>query len=463
MVAMPSPVPPVGIAPLVDDGLGNSSYLVDLGAGRALVLDPVRDPGPYLALARNCGLDIGYAVETHLHADFVSGGRELAARGARLLAPAAGGLAFGHHGLAHGDEVDLGGLTLRALGTPGHTPEHLSYLLADGARPVALFSGGALLVGAVARTDLIAADRTEELARALWRALHEQVLGLPDDLAVYPTHGAGSFCAAPAGGERVTTIGQEKAANPLLAATDEDAFVAGLLAGLGSYPPYFRRLREVNRLGPPVYGPLPPPLHPVPPAQVRRLVADGAGVVDARPASEFAAGHLPGALSIPLRAQFATWLGWLVPAEQPVVVVLGEGQDRDEVVRQCLKIGYEQLVGELAGGVAAWGAAGFPLARIDVVDPRDVAAPVLDVRQDAEFVAGHVPAALHVELGSLGASDLVPHLPRDRVLTVMCGHGERAMTAASLLAARGHRKLAVALGGVEDWAAATGRAPERGR
>ena len=188
------------IVSIVDEGLGNSSYLVDLGDGRALVVDPARDPGPgtWLPPARR-GLQVAFTAETHLHADFVSGSRELAAQGAQVLASAAGGLEFPHRGLGDGDEVDLGGLTLRALATPGTPPEHLSYLLLDGGRPVALFSGGSLLVGAVARTDLISPDRTEELARALWRSLQERILGLPDDLPVYPTHGAGSFCSAPAG------------------------------------------------------------------------------------------------------------------------------------------------------------------------------------------------------------------------------------------------------------------------
>src|SRR5713101_9220475 len=241
---MPAAAQPVA---LVDEGLGNSSYLVDLGDGRALVVDPERDPGPYLAAAQRRGLTVAYAAETHLHADFVSGSRELAAQGAQVLAAAAGHTAFPHRGLDDGTEVDLGGLTLRALATPGHTPEHLCYLLLDGRQPRALFSGGSLLVGAVARTDLIAPERTEDLARNLWRSLHEQVLALPDDLTVYPTHGAGSFCSAPAGNARTTTIGAERATNPLLGAPDQDAFVKLLLEGLGSYPPYFTRLREVNR------------------------------------------------------------------------------------------------------------------------------------------------------------------------------------------------------------------------
>jgi hydroxyacylglutathione hydrolase len=291
------------IVTLRDQGLGNASYLVDLGDGRGLVVDPFRDPSPYLAAAGRRGLRLAWTVETHLHADFVSGSRELAAMGATVVAPASARLQFPHRGLGDGDQLDLGGLGLRGLATPGHTPEHLAFMLADGARPLALFSGGSLLVGAVARTDLVSPDRTEQLARALWRSLHERVLTLPDDLAVYPTHGAGSFCSAPTDTEptTTTTIGRQKATNPLLAAPDEDTFVKLLVGGLGSYPRYFLRLRETNRRGPRVYGATPPPLAPLPPAQVRRLVAGGAELVDARPIAAFAAGHVPGALSIPLR------------------------------------------------------------------------------------------------------------------------------------------------------------------
>jgi hydroxyacylglutathione hydrolase len=445
------------LAALVDEGLGNSSYLVDLGDGRGLVVDPIRDPGPYLAAAERRGLAIAFAAETHLHADFVSGSRELQLRGAEVLASASGGTAFPHRGLRDGDEVDLGGLTLRALATPGHTPEHLSYLLLDGSRPLALFSGGSLLVGTAARTDLIAPERTEELARSLWRSLHERILTLADDLPVHPTHGAGSFCSAPAGAERSTTIGREKAGNPLLAAPDEDAFVAALLRGLGSYPPYFLRLREVNRRGPAIVGAEPPHLPRLDVPEVRRLVADGARLIDARPMEKFASGYIPGSLSIPLREQFATWLGWLVDPDRPLVFVVAGERDEAEVVRQALKIGCERLAGQLAGGVGAWRAAGLEVGHLPVLAAAEITGRVLDVRQHSEFEAGHLPGAGHVELGSI--PDTFPELGP---VTVMCGHGERAMTAASILAAAGHRELRVAMGGPEDWAAAAhGRILER--
>jgi glyoxylase-like metal-dependent hydrolase (beta-lactamase superfamily II)/rhodanese-related sulfurtransferase len=442
------------IVSLVDEGLGNSSYLVDLGDQRALVLDPTRDPSGYLAVAERRGLQVAYAVETHLHADFVSGSRELAARGATVVAAAAGGLEFHHRGLGDGDEVDLGGLRLRALATPGHTPEHLAYLLSDGDAPLGLFSGGSLLVGAVARTDLIDPDQTEDLARALWRSLHERILTLPDDLPVYPTHGAGSFCSAPAGSERTTTIGREKAANPLLRAPDEDAFVKLLVGGLGTYPPYFGRLREVNRRGPAIYGPATSHLTPLDVDAVRRAVDDGAWVIDARPVAAFAAGHIPGAVSIQLRPAFATWLGWVVPDGVPLVFVVDDHQDRADLVRQARKIGYERLAGELAGGEAAWRAAGLAESRTPLLHPGGIdRTGLLDIRQAGEYAAGHVPGARSIELGAL--ANHAGEVRGD--VTVMCGHGERAATAASLLERAGNDAVRVVVGGPGDWAAATGQ------
>ncbi|MBA2317864.1 MAG: MBL fold metallo-hydrolase, partial [Euzebyales bacterium] len=413
------------IVPIVDEGLGNSSYLVGLGDGRALVVDPFRDPSPYLAACDRRGWRVAFTAETHLHADFVSGSRELAARGAEIVVPARARVAFPARGLDDGDEVDLGGLRLRALATPGHTPEHLAYLLTDGDEPAAVFTGGTMIAGGVARPDLLGAEHTEPLARAAWRSVRDRLLTLPDDLPVYPTHGAGSFCSAGTSGERTTTIGRERAANPLLAARDEDGFVARLLGGLGSYPPYFLQLRQVNRAGPRVYGDRPPSLARLPVAEVDRALADGAELVDVRSVDRFAAGHLPGSLAIPLRAQFAVWLGWLVDRERPLVFVADDEVDRDELVRQCLGIGYEHLAGELDGGVAAWAAPGRALRRAEVVPAGRAGAEdghrrVLDVRQSSEWVAGHVPGAAHVELGALAAD---PSRAPDGPLLVHCGHG----------------------------------------
>ena len=441
------------VTAFVDPGLGNTSWLVDLGDGRLAVIDPGRHPGRYLAEAERRGAQVAFSVETHLHADFVTGSRELAAFGATVVASAEGGLEWPHRPIADGEVVDLGGLTLRALATPGHTPEHLSYLLADGDRPLGVFTGGSLLVGAVARTDLIAPDATEELARAMWRSLHAQILALPDDIPVYPTHGAGSFCSAPSTDRRWTTVGDERATNPLLAAGDEEAFVELLLASLGTYPFYFRLLREVNRAGPAILG-VPQPILPVLDVDTFRAhLAAGAVLVDTRPVEAWAAGHIAGALANPLRDQFASWLGWLVDRDQPVVFVVGADQDRAELVRQCHQIGYENLVGELAGGATAWGVAGLPLQRTPVVDASAIDGAVLDVRQDAEHAMGHIPGATHVELGSLAAAAS----SLESVEAVMCGHGERAATAASILERAGRPGVTVVVGGPEDWADARGQ------
>jgi hydroxyacylglutathione hydrolase len=449
------------IHPVVDEGLGNSAYVAELGDGRALVVDPARDPTPYLELARWRRLRIVYAVETHLHADFLTGSRELAAaEGAQVLAPRKSRLGFDHRGLEDAEEVDLGGLTLRVLATPGHAPEQVSYLLLDAGRPLALFSGGALLVGAVARTDLAGPELSEPLARAAYQSLHQRLLLLPNDLGVYPTHGAGSFCATPAGDQRTTTIGAERRHNRLLTAPDEDAFVAQLLASFGSYPPYFLRLRERNRAGPELLGADWRVLPLLSTGQVQQHLAGGAVLIDARPFAAFAAGHIPGALSIALRPQFASWLGWLVDDTQPLVFVLDDDQDRGELARQCRTIGYDKLAGELAGGMAAWRAAALPEAQLPLVEVEQFGVQpgvVLDVRQASEVAAGHLPGALAVELGALAGDRLPVELP-DGPVTVMCGHGERAMTAASLLARTGHHDLRVAHGGPQDWQRATGRA-----
>lgn len=440
------------VSPLVDEGLGNSAYVVDLGDGGALVVDPERDPRPYLGELNRRGLVPRFVVETHLHADFVSGGRELIAAGAQLLAPAGSELGFDHRALHDGDELELGGLTLQVIATPGHTPEHLAYLLSDAGRPVGLFSGGTLMAGGVARPDLLSAELTEPLARAAYRSIHQRLLTLPDDLAVYPTHGGGSFCSVAAGGERTTTIGRERTSNPLLAGDpDEDTFVTRLLGGLGSYPPYFLELRDANRAGPHVHGPTPPPLAALSVEAFDTAVADGAEIVDVRQIGPFAQGHVPGALSNPWRAQFATWLGWLVPRTRPVVFVADETVDRQDLVWAALTIGFENLVGELAGGMDAWRDAGRTVATTSLVEAsRADGRQVLDIRQDAEFASGHLPGVVHVELGALtdptDATDRVPDAP----VLVHCGHGERAMSAASLLQRSGHRDVAVLAGGPDE-------------
>jgi len=433
------------IVTFLDRGLGNSAYIVDPGDGRYVVVDPPRDPSPFLEYGVRTGRRAAYTIETHLHADFISGSRELSAEGALVLAPRAAGIEFPHQGFDDGDEVDLGGLIIRAIATPGHTPEHLSYVILDGTQPIALFSGGALLSGSVARTDLIAPGETETLARSLWRSLRERILELPDDLPVFPTHGTGdTFCSASASSSTTpTTIGREKTSNPLLAASNEDEFVKLLTAGYGTYPRYFNRLRDVNRRGPTLYGSRPPPPAHLSIERVDELIAEGAAVIDARPIADYAAGHIPGSISIELRPAFATWLGWIVEDDRPLVFVLSDDADRSELVRAALKVGYENLAGELDGGLKAWEASGRSVGRTSLVGAGNLPSSpgsIVDVRQTAEFLADGVPESINIELGEL--EERTSELPGDRLL-LMCGHGQRAMTAASLLERSGRTDVSV--------------------
>jgi hydroxyacylglutathione hydrolase len=439
------------VQPLVDTGLGNSAYLVDLGDGRALAVDASRDLRALQATADKQRLRIAFAADTHLHADFLSGARQLAAsQDAQVLASAAGNRAFPHRGLREGDEVDLGGLRLRALATPGHTDEHLVFLFLDGDTPLGVFTGGSLIVGAAARTDLVAPELTDELARAQFHSL-QRLMTLPDHVAVWPTHGAGSFCSAPPGVERTSTIGRERATNPLLAVADEDAFVAALVGSLGSYPAYFDRLGEINRRGPALLS-APQWLERLAVEHVQRLLADGAVMVDVRPIVDYAAEHIPGSLSIQLRDAFASWLGWLVPENSRIVVLRNAGQDADEILTQAAKVGYDDVAGELNGGLAAWRDAGLPTTTTPLKPPAGIGhEEVLDIRQASEFTEGHLPGARHVELGDLPAAAASLHTGP---LTVMCGHGERAMTAASILERAGRKDITVLAGGAEDWSIA---------
>jgi glyoxylase-like metal-dependent hydrolase (beta-lactamase superfamily II)/rhodanese-related sulfurtransferase len=441
----------IEIDSVVDEGLGHSSYVVGLGDGSALVVDPARFPDRQRQVAREQGWRLGWTLDTHSHADYISGSPELAADGATFVASAGARLEVGHRPVEPGESVEVAaGVELRAIATPGHTPDHLAFLLVADGVPTALFSGGSLMVGALGRTDLLGDEHREDLARALFRSLRAEILTLPDDLPVYPTHGAGSFCSAPAGSARTTTIGRERATNPLLGMDDEGRFVETLLAGVGSFPSYFRQLPEINRRGPRLYPAL-PALAKLDIDTVCTHLAGGALLVDARPIGAFSRAHPRGAISIEHRPVFGSWLGWLVPLDQPVAFLLDESTNVDALVRDCLTIGHEAILGELDGGLATWVAAGLDVESIPLVDPSDMADAVVDVRQDPEWAGGHLPEAVHVELGALAGTTLP-----DRSMTVMCGHGERAMTGASLLAAAGHRYLSVLIGGPEDWHAATG-------
>ncbi len=440
----------------VDEGLGHSSYLIDLGNATAAAIDPPRFPIAQEQLAKRYGLRVAWTVDTHSHADYVTGSPGLVARcETTFVAPAASRLRTPHHGVIDGEHLTLApGMVLTAIATPGHTPDHHSYLLEENGTPVALFSGGSLMVGAVGRTDLCGSALAEPLAHEMFQGLR-RFDALPDNLPLYPTHGAGSFCSAPGSSNRTSTLGTERATNTLFSETTEDRFVEQLLAGFGTFPSYFARLPELNRLGPTRYDTV-PRLTDLTPDDVERATAIGAVVIDGRPLHHFAIAHVAGSISNTLRPVFASWIGWLIDPQRPIVFVLHDDQSRDEAVRQCLDVGHESFAGVLAGGIGDWKTEGRPVRAIDLVDSNHLHRSIVDVRQSNEYATGHVPGARNVELGKVSTAQF-----DGDPLTVMCGHGERAMTAASILANRGH-DVNVFDGGPDTWTEATRRALDRG-
>ena len=433
---------------ITDEALGNLSYLVEVDDGVAVSVDPRRDVGDHLDLASKHDLTIAAVLETHLHADFVSGSRELAqAAGAEILAAADTDLHFPHRPLHPGDLVSFGRVSVEVLATPGHTPEHVAFLMFNGTTR-ALFSGGSLLAGGAGRTDLTGADRTEELARAQFASLR-RLAALPDDTMLHPTHAGGSFCSTGPARASAGTIEQARTQNPLFTIADLRAFVNALVDGFGTYPRYFSQLRDLNRTGAPLLESF-DPLPQLAAEEAYGAIADGTWLIDGRPFEEWARGHAENSVSIELRPAFASWLGWVVPFGARVVFMLVAGQV-EEATRLARRIGYDRLIGWIP--FSTWRDAGLPKSSIENIDPheaaersRDGRAALLDIRQHAEHVAARIPGASHLELGDIIAGKT----PEASDVIAYCGHGERSATAASLLARRGIR-VANLVGGVGAW------------
>lgn len=444
----------------VDENLGNSSYLVgSRQSGRAVVIDPPRHVEQHLKAAKEHNVEVTHVLDTHLHNDFVSGAREVASRtGATVSASRDAALEFDYLPLSEGDRVPLGDYELRTVATPGHTPEHLSFLLVptDSGTPLALFSGGALIVGGAARTDLLGSENTALLIHQLFETLGGKVLTLPDGVDLYPTHGAGSFCSAPPSAERVSTIGRERATNPFAQARTEDEFRKVALSGLPPVPAYFREMRPINRHGPKLLRELPPPAA-LGPSEVQSWVHEGGAVLDVRPPEAFVGAHIPGAYGIGVEAPLTTWAGWLVPFRTPLVLVADNTSEREEAMAQLTTIGYDDVRGYLADGMRAWMSAGLPIGRVATMAPKELRARlhrapsplVLDVREDSEWDRGHIPGAVHIRNGRLPWED-VP-LPKDRPIVVHCGHSARSAAGISVLERKGFRNLTLLAGGFVGW------------
>lgn len=431
------------------DGLGDNTYLLTHDGG-GVVVDPQRDVERFERAIADAGIRLTHVLETHVHNDYVSGGRELARRtGARLVMPAAAGVAFDHIPAFHNEDLPGCPVVVRPLHTPGHTPEHVSYAILVDGEVVAVFSGGSLLVGSAGRSDLLGEDRACQLARLQYLSVH-RLAGLPDETGLFPTHGEGSFCTASGAGRTVSTIGMERRTNPVLAYPDVDAFVVGQLAGLQPFPAYYAHMGRVNLMGPePLRGQEVDVLDP-------SDLPDHAGLVDIRPRAAFAAGHIPGSLGLEMSDQVAVWAGWLLPFDSPVVLVAERGQDVEEVARQFGRIGFDNVLG-VVYGVSGWVEAGGSLASFETRTTDDLSAAigsgmnlqVLDVRSPGEWEECRLEGSIHRYVPDL-RDGLPVGLDRSREVWVTCGSGYRAFVACAFLEAAGLRVVVVTPGGVPD-------------
>jgi len=449
-------VPSYFIEPFVDTGLGNSAYLIGSHTTKkAILIDPLRDVDRYLHAASEHGLRLTHVLDTHLHADFVSGNREIAHQtGAVIGASAEAGLGFEHKPLTEDSIIDLGAFQIHVMTTPGHTPEHISFLVveADGKTPSALFSGGALIVGGAARADLLTPELTHPLASHLYHTIHDKLLRLPDDVNVFPTHGAGSFCVAPVSSERTTTIGHERKTNALAQRQSEEEFIKRALTGLPSYPTYYKYMRGINQKGARVFGGL-PVLTPLSASAVKAMMDDGVVVLDVRHNKAFGAGHIPNSYGIRVDAPLTTWVGWMIPFGSRIILVAEDSDQKSEAMRQLIRIGYDDIVGYLDGGIDAW-AREYPVESIQSMNSKELRERLgevilVDVRTKSEWERGHIPTAIHFEAGRI-AWDELP-FPHDEPLALQCASGNRSMAAISVLRRRGYRNLIQVEGGFNKW------------
>ncbi len=444
--------------------LAQASYLVG-DSGEAAVVDPRRDVDEYLDEAAARGLAIRYVIETHLHADFVSGHVELARRtGATIVFGARAEATFPHRAVRDGDELRLGGLTLRFLETPGHTPESISVLVFDpahGPEPRLVLTGDTLFIGDVGRPDLAGGrgHSPEQMAGMLYDSLRQKLLTLPDAVEVYPAHGAGSLCGRNISKETMSTVGEQRRTNYALQPMPRERFIAMMTADLPEAPAYFAHDVALNREGaaPLDEAALPPALAP---AAVDEAVRGGARLLDVRGASAFGTGHVPGSVNVGLDGQFASWAATLFEPATPLVLVSEDEAQVRQAALRLARVGFERIAGYLDGGLAAWDRAGRPVARIaqwpvDALRAElDSGAPVqvIDVRRAGEFAAGHVPGAIHKPLDRLAAE--TASLDRARPVAVVCAGGYRSSAAAGLLARAGFSEIYNVVGGTSAWIAA---------
>ena len=446
--------------------LAHASYLIG-SEGEATVVDPQRDVDQYIEEAAAQNLQIKYVIETHLHADFVSGHRELAARtGAEIVFGAQAGATFPHRAVRDGDEIRIGKVVLRIMETPGHTPESISVLVIDSEvsdQPQKVLTGDTLFVGDVGRPDLAGGKgyTPPMMAAMMYDTLHGKLLKLSDDIEIYPAHGAGSMCGRNMSQEASSTIGEQRKSNYALQPMSRDAFVRMMTADLPEAPAYFPKDAEINRTGaPPLVEVSRAPA--LTPQEVKALAARGDVTLDVRSAAEFGAGHVPGSINVGLSGQFAIWAGTLIPMGTPVVIVAESEEKAGEAVMRLARVGIESVKGYLAGGIAAWHEAGLELASVPQIPVNElhdlISKPtplqIVDVRRPPEYASGHVPRAVTAPLLSLPQNVANLGLDPAKLTAVICAGGYRSSAATSILQQHGFSNLLNVTGGTSAWIAA---------
>jgi hydroxyacylglutathione hydrolase len=438
--------------------LAHASYML-ASRGEAIVVDPQRDVDIYLKAAEERGVKILHIFETHLHADFVSGHKELAARtGAKIYMGANAGAKFPHIAVQDGFELRAGKLLLKVLDTPGHTPESICILITDEEKsfnPWAVLTGDTLFLGDVGRPDLSTTHSPAELGGMLYDSLHRKLLSLADEVLVYPAHGAGSLCGRNMRAERSSTIGTERLTNYALQIKDKEEFVRQLTTNLPTRPAYFLQDAEINREGAPTLSDL-PELPPIPAAQLKSLLDEGVIALDVRPGEQFAREHVPGSINIALSGQFASWAGTVLGLTGRPVLIADSADQLSEARLRLARVGLEDPRGYLKGGVEAWKHAGFALAEFSQVtvqvlhdELRSSIFQVLDVRREPEWQAGHVDGATWWPLDNFKVSP--PEIDRERPVAVHCKSGYRSMIACSLLQRAGFKNVTNVIGGFDAW------------
>jgi len=450
-------------------GLAHSSYLV-AGTRSCAIIDPRRDVQPYIDTAAEMGMQITHILETHLHADFVSGHMDLAEKtGATLYAPRAGNSKFKHIPVAEGDQFEIEHIIFRVLETPGHTPEHVAYVVTDTSRgedPAALFCGDTLFVGDVGRPDLFP-DMADTLASQLFDSLHQKLMTLPDSCMVYPAHGAGSLCGRAMGAMRTSTIGYERKYNAALQIDDVRAFIDSLTTNMPEAPDHFSRCSKINSTGPALLRDTPPMPPLAPKAFFERMQEKKTIVLDARSYSDYSGQHVPGAYHIDLGGNFATFAGWVLPPGVSILLVVG-GETEAHSARVWLRrVGLDRVTGWLEGGMFEWAKAGLPSSNIPTVSSQTLndmthqrePMQLVDVRSPREFEMNHIDGAINIPAPLLrtGYDRLDPELPT----VLVCSTGHRSSLGASLLEQRGFKSLFNAAGGMTGYEAAgfTGECP----